>query len=181
MDQAAAVNRWMALTLAVAVLGACTSGGQAPSAFVDSTPAPSSAAAAERGGVGVSAPAQTPPIVRPPSSTGCGKIEVGELFICPGQGTVGTLVHVEARNCADAGAEVQLVLVGNRGETDGTIGSYTLPRGVPDSAGVTVLEFRIPMVLNDVHGEGGGSTTSGRYRIISKPMYCAAELVVTSG
>ena len=110
---------------------------------------------------------------------GCGAVEVGEISVCPGAGPVGTVVRIEGRNCADAGADVHLVLVGNPGETEGTIGSYSFPATKPDASGRFSLEFVVPEMLADVHGEGGGPTRPGTYRIISKPLYCGAKLTVT--
>ncbi len=114
-----------------------------------------------------------------PSAATCAAVEVGEISVCPGSGAVGTRVRIDARNCADPGAEVHLGLVGNSGETDGTVGSFSLPPATPDALGRVVIEFTVPAVLADVHGEGGGPTRPGTYRIISKPLYCGAAFRVT--
>jgi hypothetical protein len=53
-----------------------------------------------------------------------------------------------------------------------------LPSVTPDASGQFSLEFAIPAVLGDIHGEGGGSTRPGIYRVISKPLYCGAKLTV---
>jgi hypothetical protein len=113
----------------------------------------------------------------PASSSGM--VETGEIAVCPGLGLVGARVRVEARNCADAGAEVHLVFIGNPGETNGTVGSFSLPPAMPDGAGRVVIDFTVATVLSDVHGEGGGPTRRGTYRIISKPLYCGASFKVT--
>lgn len=115
----------------------------------------------------------------PSAPAGCGAVEVGQIAVCPGAGPVGTHVRIDGRNCADSGAYVQLVLVGNPGETDGTVGSYSLPTVVPDASGRFVVEFTVPAVLDTVHGEGSGPTRPGAYRIISKPLYCGAKFSVT--
>jgi len=147
-----------------------------PSTTVDSSPA---------GSASVGSVTSTPTISSAPGPSGasaspaCGAVEVGEISVCPGAGPVGTRVRIEGRNCADPGAYVQLVLVGNPGETDGTAGSYSPPTVVPDATGRFALEFTVPAVLDTVHGEGGGPTRPGTYRIISKPLYCGAKFSVT--
>ena len=124
-------------------------------------------------------PAKIALAATPLAGSGCGAVEVGEIAVCSGAGPVGTRIRIEGRNCADPGADVQLVLVGNPGETDGTVGSYSLPAIVPDSAGRFAVDFVIPVSLDTVHGEGGGPTRAGTYRIISKPLYCGAKLTVS--
>lgn len=143
--------------------------GRDPVAGASSSPSPALSASPSPG------PTATPTATAP---AGCGAVEVGEISVCPGTAAVGTRIRIEGRGCADPGAQVHLVLVGNPSETDGTVGSYAVPFVQPDSAGRFAVEFVVPAVLDTVHGEGGGPTRPGTYRIISKPLYCGAHLTV---
>src|SRR5438552_15312888 len=146
---------WLvAVVVVAAIVGAIwrEDGGQrvaGPPTSVDS----SAAASASVGAVTSPTLSSTPGPSGASPSPACGAVEVGEITVCPGAGPVGTRVRIEGRNCADPGAYVQFVLIGNRGETDGTVGSYSLATVVPDGAGRFAIEFTVPAGLEAVHGE----------------------------
>jgi len=114
---------------------------------------------------------------------GCGHVETGDIQVCPGSGSVGTAITVQGRSwsCTVQGARVDLVFVGYEGEgiATGAEGGFSFPPIQPDAKGDWTVTVKIPAVLDPDHGRGGGPTTPGIYRIISKPAYCTADFGVT--
>ncbi|MDQ2912566.1 MAG: hypothetical protein M3T56_04840 [Chloroflexota bacterium] len=114
---------------------------------------------------------------------GCGHVENGDIQACPGSGPIGTTLTVQGRSwsCTERGARVDLVFAGNQGEgiATGAVGGFSFPQIQPDANGDWSVIVKIPAVLGDDHGRGGGATTPGVYRIISKPAYCVADFTVT--
>jgi len=91
---------------------------------------------------------------------------------------------VQGRNwsCTEQGARVDLVFVGNEGEgiATGAVGGFSFPPIQPDANGDWSITVTIPSELGPDKGRGGGPTTPGVYRIISKPAYCVADFSVTA-
>ncbi len=114
---------------------------------------------------------------------GCAPVETGDIQVCPGSGTIGTSVTVTGRSwsCTLEGHRVDLVFAGYEGEgiATGAVGGFSFPPIEPDARGDWSVTVEIPAVLGNDHGRGGGPTTPGVYRIISKPSYCIADFTVT--
>src|SRR5260221_1637441 len=135
-----------------------------------------------RAQISASAPAATPTFTvtaRP----GCAPVETGDIQVCPGSGPTGTTLTVIGRSwsCTLEGHRVDLVFVGYEGDAiaTGAVGGFTFPLIEPDARGDWSVSVQIPADLGNDHGRGGGPTTPGVYRIISKPSYCIADFAVT--
>jgi hypothetical protein len=72
------------------------------------------------------------------------------------------------------------VLVGDEGEgrATGAVGSVSFTPVQPDVNGDWSVTLMIPYTLGSDRGHGGGGTTPGIYRILSKPSYCAVDFTV---
>jgi len=144
--------------------------------------------------VATPAPSSSPPASTPSSASatptftvtarpGCGRVETGDIQVCPGSGPIGSSLTVQGRSwsCTVQGARVDLVFVGYEGEgiATGAEGGFSFPGIQPDANGDWSVTVTIPAALEPDHGRGGGPTTPGIYRIIGKPAYCTADFSVT--
>jgi len=114
---------------------------------------------------------------------GCALVETGDIQVCPGSGPIGTNLTVTGRrwSCTLEGHRVDLIFAGYEGEgiATGAEGGFSFPSIEPDARGDWSVSVQLPAVLGTDHGRGGGPTTPGVYRIISKPSYCIADFTVT--
>ncbi len=114
---------------------------------------------------------------------GCAPVETGDIQVCPGSGPIGTTLTVSGRtwSCTLEGHTVDLVFAGYEGEgiATGAVGGFSFPQIQADARGDWSVTVQIPAVLGTDQGRGGGPTTPGVYRVMSKPSYCIADFTVT--
>ena len=106
----------------------------------------------------------------------------GTLTACPGSGPVGTRVTVEG-TCRLPGAPATLYWIfeteGFLSGKDGWDGTdiTTIP---VDRDGRFSFTYVVPRALQQIQQSGGGPTTPGGYRFMTKPAACIVPFTVTA-
>jgi hypothetical protein len=117
----------------------------------------------------------------PTNSVGCGSAPSSPAMrVCPSSGPVGSTVTLEGWGCAPPNSAADFVFVSDGPPYTGAFGGFAPYAPASDGDGHFVARFRIPSLIGDLHGQGGGLTTPGTYRLLTKPPACSADFTVTA-
>jgi hypothetical protein len=102
-----------------------------------------------------------------------------EIQVCPGAGSVGTLLTVSGVRCNNPGAPAIIYFgAGGGASTTGTYGAKEIGRFETDREQRFQARFQIPAALDPIQGQGGGATRPGTYQVYSKPTVCSVTVTV---
>ena len=106
----------------------------------------------------------------------------GELTVTPTRGPVGTVVAISGVNCHNPYEDVILAFFAPPPTLGGPVpgGAVELPYVPYDATNHFHTSFRIPAVMGNYQGFGGGPTRPGAYYFQSFPPICRAAFTVTS-
>jgi hypothetical protein len=117
----------------------------------------------------------------PTNSVGCGSAPSSPAMrVCPSSGPVGSTVTLEGWGCAPPNSAADFVFVSDGPPYTGAFGGFAPYAPASDGDGHFVARFRIPSLIGDLHGQGGGLTTLGTYRLLTKPPACSVDFTVTA-